>query len=80
MIRSIKVPQQDNVECEYEAEGVTNYYQCNTVVSIIANHQIIKSQIPVPLPKRRTKLQVLRGEEIRHCLRVYIWGGGVPLF
>ena len=37
------MPQQDNVECEYEAEGVTNYYQCNTVVSIIANHQISNS-------------------------------------
>ena len=79
------MPQQDNVECEYEAEGVTNYYQCNTVVSIIASHQVIKSQIPVAVPKRRTKLPVLRGEEIRHCLRVYILGGGggrggVPLF
>jgi len=29
----LEVPQQDNVECEYEAEGVTNYYQCNTVVT-----------------------------------------------
>ena len=27
-----QVPQQENAECEYEAEGVTNYYQCNTVV------------------------------------------------
>ena len=65
------MPQQDNVECEYEAEGVTNYYQCNTVVSIIANHQIIESQIPLPVHKRKTKLPVLRGEEIRRCLRVW---------
>ena len=28
-----QVPQQENAECEYEAEGVTNYYQCNTVVT-----------------------------------------------
>ena len=65
------MPQQDNVECEYEAEGVTNYYQCNTVVSIIANHQIIESQIPLPVHKRKTKLPVLKGEEIRRCLRVW---------
>ena len=31
---ALQVPQQENAECEYEAEGVTNYYQCNTVVSI----------------------------------------------
>ena len=30
---ALQVPQQENAECEYEAEGVTNYYQCNTVVS-----------------------------------------------
>jgi len=29
----LEVPQQENAECEYEAEGVTNYYQCNTVVT-----------------------------------------------
>jgi len=29
----LEVPQQENAKCEYEAEGVTNYYQCNTVVS-----------------------------------------------
>ena len=33
-IFALQVPQQENAECEYEAEGVTNYYQCNTVVSI----------------------------------------------
>ena len=81
------MPQQDNVECEYEAEGVTNYYQCNTVVSIIANHQIIKSKIPVPVLKRRTNFPVLRGggnqalPESIHCFFVFcFFGGGVPLF
>ena len=31
---ALQVPQQEKAECEYEAEGVTNYYQCNTVVRI----------------------------------------------
>jgi len=29
----LEVPQHENAECEYEAEGVTNYFQCNTVVT-----------------------------------------------
>jgi len=29
----LEVPQQENAECEYEAEGVTNYFQCHTVVT-----------------------------------------------
>jgi len=28
----LEVPRQESETCEYEAEGVTNYYQCNTVV------------------------------------------------
>ena len=30
---ALQVPQHENAECEYEAEGVTNYFQCNTVVN-----------------------------------------------
>jgi len=28
----IEVPQRENVGCDYEAEGMTNYYQCNTII------------------------------------------------
>ena len=33
MFFPLQVPQHENAECEYEAEGVTNYFQCNTVVT-----------------------------------------------
>ena len=29
----VQVPQSDRVSCDYEAEGYTNYHQCNTIVS-----------------------------------------------
>jgi len=28
----IEVPQSESVTCDYEAEGITNYHQCNTII------------------------------------------------
>ena len=42
----IQVPQSESVTCDYEAEGITNYHQCNTIVGSIILRNVLMTLFP----------------------------------